>query len=63
MTTRPIAPPDAVTVTRAELRRLRRVQAQAESLTACAGAAAHWTEDEREGLMYLRRALYGTEEP
>ena len=40
--------------------RLRRVETAAESLVACAGAAAHWTEDEREGLGYLRLALYGT---
>ena len=46
--------------TTVELRRLRRVEAAAESLVACAGAAAHWTEDEREGLGYLRVALYGT---
>ena len=44
----------------AEALRLTRVKIAAESLVACAGSAAHWTEDEREGLMYLRRALYGT---
>ena len=44
----------------AEALRGRRVKIAAESLVACAGAAAHWTDDEREGLGYLRVALYGT---
>lgn len=54
-----VAPP----VDAAEARRLRAVERAAESLVACAGAAAHWTEDEREGLGYLRLALYRTSAP
>lgn len=43
----------------AEIARLQHIEQAAVSLSACAGVPKHWSPAEREGLLYLRRALHG----